>query len=90
MSSDATANTVSGHLNRVIEGTPNPFDDGELRGITDVGKLRKSYKLNAPSKSSSQRSISKKDDADKTKDDEHERRELEVSILGLMALRGAT
>lgn len=90
VSSDVTADTVSRHLNDVIEGTLSPFNDGELRGITDIGKLRKNYKLKVPSKSNSQRSISEKEDTDNVENDEFERQELEVSILGLMALRGAT
>ena len=89
VSSEVTADTVSRHLSSVIEGTPNPFNDGELRGITDVGKLRKSYKLNASSKSDSRRSTGKNEDTDAAENDEYERQELEVSILGLMALRNA-
>ncbi|KAL9117920.1 MAG: hypothetical protein Q9187_005537 [Circinaria calcarea] len=90
VSSDGTADTVSRHLSSVIEGTPKPFNDGELRGITDVGKLKKSYKLTVASKNNPRSSTGKKEDADTAENDEYGKRELEVSILGLMALRGVT
>ncbi|KAI9371644.1 kinase binding protein CGI-121-domain-containing protein [Aspergillus egyptiacus] len=74
---DITHESVAGHLAQNVEGTPLPFDDGSLSGISDIAKIKKAYKLGSlPSAPSGQVDGGK--------------RQLEVSVLGAIALRGAT
>ncbi|KAL8850595.1 MAG: hypothetical protein Q9221_004465 [Calogaya cf. arnoldii] len=96
-----TAATVQQHLSDSIEGDPVPFNDAEIARFTDIGKVRKTYKLS---------DTVGKTNRDKAKGRGHrpgqdegvdlvdgngcgveaERNGLEVMVLGLMALRGAT
>jgi EKC/KEOPS complex subunit CGI121/TPRKB len=69
--------TVAQHLKNVIEGTPCPFDNENLRLVSRVAKIKAAYKVGPPSSSPSQ----------ETGHDEQKR--IEMSIIGSMALRGA-
>ncbi|MCJ1327428.1 hypothetical protein MMC10_004097 [Thelotrema lepadinum] len=70
-------------VQRSVEGTPLEFNDANLATLSDEESIRKTYKLQAGSKASSKTS--------KTQPISGEaRRDLEISILGLVALRGAT
>ncbi|KAL8919317.1 MAG: hypothetical protein Q9172_005038 [Xanthocarpia lactea] len=92
---------ASVHLADSVEGYPVAFTDFEITKFTDIGKVRKVYKLADPAKDTG-RGKSKgrkvKHGQDAVVDlsngdmpcDEAERRGLEVMVLGLMALRGAT
>lgn len=71
-----TADDVWKHLSRNVEGTPVAFTDEEIAKMTDWAKVRKYYKLNGLASLNGP-----KDEGAKTK-------ELEMIILGGMALRG--
>ena len=81
MTPDITHDTVAAHLSQNFEGTLVPFDDENLSGLPDVAKIKKAYKLGAlPSAPADQANGT----VDKAK------RQLELSVLGAIALRGAT
>ena len=100
-----TASTVSEHLATSVKGTAVKFSDATLAAMADVGKIRKLYKLSgvvvgeADPKGKRRRKDGREEGSggcfdggkagDTGKDVDGERKELEVSILGLMALRGA-
>lgn len=71
-----TAQDVENHLTTHVEGTAAPFNDQVLSQITDWPKVRKYYKLNGIGW------------VDAIKDESAKRRELEMLVLGSMALRG--
>ncbi|KAI1768144.1 kinase binding protein CGI-121-domain-containing protein [Hypoxylon sp. FL1150] len=73
-----TASAVNEHLLANVRGTPVPFTDEPLQTeqLTDWGKVRKYYKLNNVGW------------LDGVKDESEKRREMEVLVLGGMALRG--
>jgi EKC/KEOPS complex subunit CGI121/TPRKB len=79
---DVTHESVAAHLAQNVQGTPLPFDDNALSEISDVAKIKKAYKLGSlPSGPSS-------DQVDGTSGSKD--RQLELSVLGAIALRGAT
>jgi len=81
---DITHDSVAEHLGKSVEGTSVPFDDESLSAIADIGKIRKAYKLGAaPAASAKAPSAQVNGTTDGGK------RELEINILGAMALRGA-
>ncbi|KAL8680304.1 MAG: hypothetical protein Q9186_003486 [Xanthomendoza sp. 1 TL-2023] len=95
------ATSIRKHLSDNIEGTPLPFTDLEIAQVTDIVKVRKIYKLTNVTQGNSR--INGKGRKEKQKLDEGvgsvngdqgqedaERKELEIMVLGLMALRGAT
>ncbi len=71
-----TAQGVEAHLRQHVEGTSVPFSDEVLAQTTDWVKVRKYYKLNGISW------------IDAIKDESLRRREMELLVLGSMALRG--
>ena len=85
-----------------MKGTPVIFDDQVIASLTDVAKVRKLYKLNGGGEDGSKSKRRRKDGTEEgsrmgddvvemngTGDVGKERKELEVAVLGLMALRGA-
>ncbi|QSZ36379.1 hypothetical protein DSL72_006255 [Monilinia vaccinii-corymbosi] len=86
----SSAPQISQHLSTAIEGDAVVFGDEELRSLTDVARVRKLYKLNGvgvgAGAGAKKGGVGGKD----AKNDEDERKELEVLVLGAMALRGAT
>ncbi len=95
--------TVQKHLSESIEGDAVPFSDAEIARFTDIGKIRKAYKLVDSAKQTGRhksKGLRVRDtqcqdrSADLMNGDsrpgEAERRDLEIMVLGLMALRGAT
>ncbi|RYP77197.1 hypothetical protein DL771_001246 [Monosporascus sp. 5C6A] len=72
----AGARDVEAHLREHVEGTGVPFSDEVLSRATDWAKVRKYYKLNGIGW------------LDGMKDESLKRREIEVLVLGSMALRG--
>ncbi|KAM0171694.1 hypothetical protein ACHAPF_007941 [Botrytis cinerea] len=84
----SSASQISEHLSSVVEGEPVPFDDESLASMVDIARVKKLYKLNAlggGGKKSGANGVSGK--AENKLD---ERKELEIMVLGAMALRGAT
>ncbi|KKA17380.1 hypothetical protein T310_8786, partial [Rasamsonia emersonii CBS 393.64] len=82
---DITHDSVADHLGKVVEGTPVPFNDETLSTISDVGKIRKAYKISPPATKSAPGGAATH--VNGSLDDT--RRDLEVSVLGAIALRGA-
>ncbi|KAL4980306.1 kinase binding protein CGI-121-domain-containing protein [Aspergillus desertorum] len=79
---DITHESVAAHLRQNVQGTPLPFNDEALSGISDVAKIKKAYKLGSlPSGPSSKQANGTSGEKD---------RQLELSVLGAIALRGAT
>lgn len=91
---DIAHESVEQHLNAVIEGRAVEFSDEELRPTVDVGKVRKIYKLNGTGdkgkKSKSQSLGEGRNGAVGDTGGDAEAKALEVAILGLIALRGAS
>ncbi|KAL2042118.1 hypothetical protein N7G274_005306 [Stereocaulon virgatum] len=92
-----TALTVSEHLSTSIQGTQVDFNDATLTNMADIAKVRKLYKLGGVEEDGSKGKRRRKDgteegsgliDGASIKDSERVRKELEVAILGLMALKG--
>jgi len=101
-SSSITSSSVSEHLAASVIGTLVEFSDQTLAPLTDVAKVRKLYKLGGVGEDSSKGKRWRKDGSEEgsrghdgverkyaEKDIGRERKELEVAVLGLMALRGA-
>ncbi|KAI4104663.1 MAG: hypothetical protein LQ339_003741 [Xanthoria mediterranea] len=84
-----TASTVQQHLLDSIEGNPVPFSDVEIAKFTDIGKVRKAYKLSDTRKKPGGGSGKGLENSHSCSG-EAERSGLEGMVLGLMALRGAT
>ncbi|KAL3474228.1 kinase binding protein CGI-121-domain-containing protein [Aspergillus californicus] len=78
---EITNDSVAAHLAQNVQGSCVPFDDESLSGISDMVKIKKAYKLGAlPPAPLGQ--VNGSQDSGK--------RRLEVSVLGAIALRGAT
>lgn len=78
---EITHDSVAAHLAQSIEGSPVPFNDETLSKIADVTKIKKAYKLGAlPSAPAGP--VNGAGNGDNGR--------LENSIIGAIALRGAT
>lgn len=99
--SSINAATVGQHLSDSIEGTSLPFQEAEISKFTDITKVQKIYKLADTGKSSNKaggkaKKGRREEDIDAISvtgaggKGGTEKRELEMMVLGLMALRGAT
>ncbi|EKD18171.1 uncharacterized protein L3040_007654 [Drepanopeziza brunnea f. sp. 'multigermtubi'] len=94
------ASAVQAHLASAIDGEAVPLTDDSLRAVTDVARVRKLYKLNAAGAGGGGGGKKKMKDAGviggvvdggrSAEKEEEERRELEVLVLGAMALRSVT
>ncbi|KAL9010947.1 MAG: hypothetical protein Q9173_004169 [Seirophora scorigena] len=93
--------TVQQHLSDSIEGNPLPFEERRISKFTDIARVKKTYKLTDLGRGKVR--AGRKGGAGKRElhedaqlangdsgDEEGERQELEIMVLGLMALRGAT
>lgn len=80
-----TKESVEEHLTGAIEGTKVEFADEWLAQACDLEKVRKTYKIVKPQQAKGTRVVNGY--AEKPRD---ARAEMEVQVLGLMALRGAT
>ncbi|PYH40900.1 EKC/KEOPS complex subunit CGI121/TPRKB [Aspergillus saccharolyticus JOP 1030-1] len=78
---DVTHNAVAAHLSQHVEGSAVPFDDETLSRIADVPKIKKAYKLGALKTPSPTQANGTNSDGT---------RQLELAVLGAIALRGAT
>lgn len=83
---------VQQHLSSSIEGKPIDFSDETLAQMTDLARVRKIYKLSTPAVTKGRQTA--KGNAAVVNGImgtmNHDRKEIEVNVLGLMALRGAT
>ncbi|RAL60431.1 hypothetical protein DID88_000206 [Monilinia fructigena] len=92
----AAYRAIASHLSSVIEGQAVEFNDDVLRFTTDIARVRKLYKLNSGGGSGGGKkggSVNGKANgasASASEKEEDERKELEIMVLGAMALRGAT
>ncbi|KAI9821134.1 MAG: hypothetical protein M1827_003868 [Pycnora praestabilis] len=90
-----THESIQQHLQSTIEGSELRFSDETLNAKTDLARVRKIYKLHAPSNSGAGGGKGKggvtgqMNGIEGHKSAEEERKELEVAVLGLIALRGA-
>ena len=84
-----------------MKGTPIEFSDANLARMADIARIRKLYKLSGGGDDGGKGKRRRKDGTEEGsnsvgevsgKDDgsgeESERKELEIAVLGLMALRG--
>lgn len=80
--SGITHESVAAHIGEYIQGSPVPFNDDTLSAISDVERIKKAYKLGSlPSQRTKSDLVNGHDDG---------KRQLEVCLLGAIALRGAT
>ncbi|KAB8074016.1 kinase binding protein CGI-121-domain-containing protein [Aspergillus leporis] len=77
---DITHDSVAAHLAQAIEGSPLSFNDETLSQVSDVTKIKKAYKLGALASPAGQVNGANSD----------EKRRLQNSLIGAIALRGAT
>lgn len=82
---EVNLSSVQSHLGSAVKGEERAFADDELKDVTDTSRLRKVYKLPTVQKPPPKKSLN--GEVDQPVDDRHD---LEVQIIGLMALRGAT
>ncbi|KAK2744594.1 hypothetical protein FQN57_004199 [Myotisia sp. PD_48] len=82
-SPEITHESVAQHLDKIIDGSPAPFENLTLDGLRDLAKIRKAYKLPAASqpKSAGGNVASNFSEEDK--------KQMEISIIGAIALRGS-
>ena len=84
--SETTAESIQAHLSSSVEGVQIPFTDTEINKLTDWPRVKKMYKLNAVGGGGGIKKVVN----GATEKDLEEKGELEVMILGGMALRGST
>ena len=91
---DITRESVERHLNAVIEGRAVEFSDEELQRIVDLARVRKIYKLNSTgAKGKNSKAQTGEEGSNAVvgnKQGDSDMKALEVAILGMMALRGAS
>lgn len=83
-SSEITHEKVQQHLRTAVEGTAVEFSDAALSKMTDMARVKKTYKIN-----SQPQVVGKEASSKGAVNAETEKNELEVIVLGVMALRGA-
>jgi len=79
----------STHLAGVVQGTRISFTDESLASITDVARVRKIYKLDAPSEGAPKKRLKLPNGLSQESAEANEREEMEKVILGLMAIKGS-
>lgn len=80
--SGVTHESVAAHLEEHVQGSQVPFNDDTLSAVSDVGRIKKAYKLGSlPSQPAKAGQVNDQDDG---------KRQLELCLLGAIALRGAT
>jgi EKC/KEOPS complex subunit CGI121/TPRKB len=91
-SPSVTLESVRSHLQSAVEGKSIEFNNQNLQAVSDLGKIRKAYKIatNTSSKGQSKTLQSQLNATDGTDLASKETKELETAILGAIALRGAT
>ena len=86
-------NQVAQHLGNAIQGKSTVFDEEHLQALTDMNKIKKIYKLGTTTNGKGPQR--KKGQQEALSDEPFmgmldERKEAEATILGLIALRGAS
>jgi len=91
-SPSVTFESVRSHLESVVDGTCADFNDESLQVTSDLGKIGKAYKIDSSVSSKGQIRSLKSHMSGMSGIDPvaKERKELEIAILGAIALRGAT
>jgi EKC/KEOPS complex subunit CGI121/TPRKB len=91
-SASMTSESVRTHLENAVEGTCVDFNDENLRAVSDLGKIRKAYKVgpNISPRGKIKPSWSQLNGVDGMDPALKEKKELETAIFGAIALRGAT
>lgn len=77
---------MKNHLDAAFEGESVELCDQNLASMTDLIRLRKAYKLSPPARSGGNNKQSESQEVG----DESFASELEIALLGLIALKGAT
>ncbi|KAG9233543.1 kinase binding protein CGI-121-domain-containing protein [Amylocarpus encephaloides] len=85
-----SASDIASHLTTSIEGEALPFTDESIENVTDLARVRKIYKLNAGGGAKGKGGKGGKGGVNNVTSRVDERKELEVAVLGAIALRGAT
>ena len=87
-----TNSSVSQHLSGAIKGTTIGFDDNNISKFTDMSKVKKTYKINDGKNIVQPRNNKGNPIVGNSKGEEQSKgaQELEVIVLGMMALRGQT
>ncbi|KIW69889.1 hypothetical protein, variant [Phialophora macrospora] len=89
-SPDITLESVSRHLSANIKGRECAFEDATFGTVADVDRIRKVYKLGAAVSTGRSTTTVNGDSSSNPDKSVDESKALEVQVLGLMALRGAT
>lgn len=89
-SPEITLANVSQHLSANIKGQECAFDDASFRKVADIDRIRKIYKLGAAAQNGRSSAAFNGGSVANGKGGDEETKQLEVQILGFMALRGAT
>lgn len=80
---------MQSHLSSSVQGDAVPFEDEEITRVTDVARVRKIYKLNAAGGGGKKKTVNGVNGVSALSA-EIEKRELQVQVLGAMALRSVT
>ena len=91
-SPSVTLESVRSHLACAVKGACVDFNDENLQDVSDLDKIRKAYKTGSyvSAKGQSKESKAQLNGVDGIDPIAKERKELEIAILGAIALRGAT
>ena len=73
------------HLDKEVDGELVEFEDDVIWEMTDLARVRKIYKLNSLGGSGKKGAM-----VNGVGNEREERKEMEILVLGSMALRGAT
>jgi hypothetical protein len=92
-----TLESIQRFLSEAIEGTSAPFSDEEVAKVRDIPAIRKSYKLPAPATigggkkggKAVQTNGSAGDEKAPEENERTEMKELEMNVLGIMAIKGS-
>ncbi|EXJ87348.1 hypothetical protein A1O3_04307 [Capronia epimyces CBS 606.96] len=87
---DVTLESVGRHLSTHVQGQESPFDDATFRATADLDRIRKVYKISSLAPKATGRKPSTTSNGIPNGENMDATKNLEVQILGLMALRGAT
>ncbi|CAF9918596.1 MAG: hypothetical protein HETSPECPRED_003809 [Heterodermia speciosa] len=83
-----TASSISQHLSATIEGTAIEFSKDNISKFTDIKKVKKIYKIG--NKTDVQERKNRGSEKGTVVGELDDKKEMEVVILGMMALRGQT
>ena len=85
--SDKSTEAVAEHLRGSVDGSLTAFNDENIAALSDISAIRKVYKLNTPPAKGKQTTSGKEQLKGEVALD---RQEIEMTVLGVLALRGAT